>query len=97
MRHETVLYDDESLVDPVRIVQTWKRLGRLTEGAPLTMMECIPHIFPVKGVAAPMAPDAKFEYELPDMYGRPWAQIWERHREQGMKRPAEKDPFDFGE
>ncbi|RYG76854.1 hypothetical protein EON77_10335, partial [bacterium] len=53
MRHEAVLYDDEALVDPVRIVQTWKRVGRLNENSPLTMMECVPHIFPVNGVATP--------------------------------------------
>ena len=31
IRHETVLYDPEAYVDPVRIVQTWERLGRLNE------------------------------------------------------------------
>jgi hypothetical protein len=95
MHHETVLYDEEALVDPVRIVQTWQRKGRLNENAPLTMMECVPHIFPVKGIATPVSPGTKFEYELPDMYGRPWAQIWERYREQGMQRPAEEDLFSF--
>ncbi len=29
------------------------------------------------------------------MYGRPWAQIWEKYWEQGMKKPDEEDPFDF--
>ncbi len=95
MRHETVLYDDEALVDPVRIVQTWKRLRRLNEGEPLTMMECVPHIFPVNGSATPMTPGDKFEYQLPDTYGRPWAQIWEQHREQGMTRPEAADIFSF--
>jgi hypothetical protein len=29
------------------------------------------------------------------MYGRPWAQIWEKFWEKGMKKPEEADPFDF--
>ena len=95
LKHETVLYDEEALVDPVRILQTWRRLRRLNEGEPLTMMECVPHIFPVKGVATPMSPGNKFEYELPDTYGRPWAQIWEQYREPGMKRPEAADLFSF--
>ncbi len=95
MRHETVLYDAESLVDPVRIVQNWDRLGRLNENDPLTMMECIPHMFPIKGVATPKSPGTTFDYDMLDMYGRPWAQIWERYYEQGMQRPAEKDVFSY--
>jgi hypothetical protein len=95
MRHEVVLYDDEALVDPVRIIQTWKRLGRLNEGAPLTMMECIPHIFPIKGNAVPQSPGATFQYEMQDIYGRPWAKIWERYHEAGMQRPEEEDLFSF--
>src|SRR5512139_839907 len=95
IKHEIVLYDDESLVEPVRIVQTWKRLGRLNENDPLVYMECIPHIFPIKGVATPKSPGSRFEYELPDIYGRPWAQIWEEYREKGMQRPEEESIFDF--
>jgi len=95
LRHEAVLYDDEAYVDPVRIVQTWKRDRRLNEGEPLTIIECVPHIFPVKGVATPMTPGHTFEYQLPDTYGRPWAQIWEQYREAGMKRPEDEDLFSF--
>jgi hypothetical protein len=97
IKHEIVLYDDEALVEPVRIVQTWKRLGRLNEHDPLVYMECIPHIFPVKGVATPKSPGAVFEYELPDIYGRPWAQYWEKYFEKGMQRPAEESIFEFGQ
>lgn len=95
IRHETVLYDPEAFVDPVRIVQTWDRLGRLNENEPLAIIECVPHIFPVNGNATPKTPGAKFEYELPDTYGRPWAQIWEKYHEQGMERPEEEDLFSF--
>lgn len=96
IKHEIVLYDDQSLVEPVRIVQTWQRLGRLNENEPLVYMECIPHIFPIKGVATPKTPGARFEYELPDIYGRPWAQYWETYFEQGMQRPTEESIFEIG-
>ena len=95
IRHETVLYDEDSFVAPVRIVQTWDRLGRLNENEPLTMMECVQHIFPVRGNATPKTPGSTFEYTLPDIYGRPWAQIWEQYHEQGMQRPTEEDLFSF--
>ncbi len=95
IRHEAVLYDEESLVDPVRIVQNWSRIGRLNEHEPLPILECVPHIFPIKGVATPVTPGSTFDYTLPDTYGRPWAQIWEQFHEAGMQRPPEQDIFSF--
>ena len=35
------------------------------------------------------------DYTVPDMFGRPWAQIWERSFEEGMERPADESIFDF--
>jgi len=35
------------------------------------------------------------EYEIPDMYGRPWAHTWEKYWEDGMDRPQEEDIFTF--
>jgi len=35
------------------------------------------------------------EYQIPDMYGRPWAKIWEQYWEKGMKKPEEEDIFNF--
>jgi hypothetical protein len=78
-------------------VQTWQRTARLNEDTPLTFIECVPSIFPVEGAARSIAPGTRFEYELPDIFGRPWAQIWERYREPGMQRPAEEDIFAFPE
>ena len=95
IKHEIVLYDEPVLVEPVRIVQTWDKLGELNEGEPFVYMECIPHIFPIDGVATPVAPGATFEYEYLDMAGRPWAEIWERYYEQGMERPQQQDIFSF--
>ena len=95
IRHEAVLYDEDAYVDPLRIVQTWDRLGGLGDNEPLPILECVPHIFPVRGNATPETPGTTFDYTLPDIYGRPWAQIWEQFHEQGMQRPPEKDIFSF--
>ena len=95
IRHESVLYDPDAFVDPVRIVQNWDRVGRLNENEPLPILECVPHIFPIRGNATPVTPGTTFPYTLPDTYGRPWAQIWEQYHEQGMQRPPDEDLFSF--
>jgi hypothetical protein len=95
LKHEIVLYDEDALVDPVRIVHYLDRLGGLHAGDPFELIECVPSIYPVDGQAQPLSPGQSFEYTLPDMYARPWAQIWERYHEQGMTRPEEADIFSF--
>ena len=95
LKHEVVLYDEEAFVQPVRIVHYLEKLGDLNADEPFEIRECVPSIFPVEGRATPVAPGGTFEYRLPDTYGRPWAEIWERYHEQGMERPVEADLFDF--
>ena len=87
IKQEVVLYDPEAFVEPLRIVQNLDRLGDLSEGDPFQIMECIPQSYPVDGHTTPMSPGQTFEYTLPDIFGRPWAQIWERYHEKGMERP----------
>jgi hypothetical protein len=88
LNHEAVFYDPEALVEPVRIVRTLTRTSGLDEGNPYTFIECVPTIFPVKGRATTTSPGQVIEYEVPDMYGRPWARMWEQYFEQGMQNPA---------
>jgi len=95
LRHEAVLYDEEALVDPVRIVHYWDKVRGADEGDPIVFSQCIPGIFPIDGIAMPISPGSTFEYTLPDLFGRPWAAIWERHHEQGMERPKETALFGF--
>lgn len=95
LRHEIVLYDDEAFVEPVRIVHYLEKEGDLNEGEPFQVFECVPSIFPVDGRATPVVPGKPFEYTLPDTFGRPWAQIWERYHEDGMQRPVTEDLFTF--
>ena len=95
MKHEVVLYDEDVFVEPVRIVHNWNKLGKLNENDPFNIMECIPQIFPVNGVATPVSPGTTFEYTFLDILGRPWAQIWEQYHENGMQRPEGEDIFSF--
>jgi hypothetical protein len=92
-----VLYDAEALVDPIRIVQRMDKQADFADPKvnPIAFTECIQTIYPVNGTAAPLTPGRVIEFEVPDMYGRPWAQMWEKHWERGMDRPDEKDIFDF--
>jgi hypothetical protein len=93
--HEAIFYDPEALVDPVRIVHSWDKVGRLNEGNPYVYIECIQYNYPVDGFTTPIPPGTTIEYTVPDMYGRPWAQIWERYHEAGMERPEKPALFGF--
>jgi hypothetical protein len=89
LHHETVFYDSEALVEPVRIVRDFKKQSDFDEGDPYVFPECLQTIYPINGLAV-------IDYEVLDMYGRPWAQLWEKYREDGMQRPeAEEDLFTF--
>ena len=65
------------------------------EGDPYVFIECVQTIYPIKGTATPVSPGTVIQYEVPDMYGRPWAQIWEKYWEQGMEKPDGEDIFNF--
>lgn len=95
LKHEVILYDEEAFADPLRIVHTLDKRGELNEGDPLVYMECVPTNFPIDGQATPKAPGSVVEYRVPDIPGRPWAEIWERYHEEGMVRPEGEDIFDF--
>jgi hypothetical protein len=96
LNHESVFYDPEALVEPVRIVRDFVKTSGFEEGSPYVFAECIQTIFPVNGLATPVAPGTVLQFEVPDMYGRPWAQIWEKYWERGMQRPArDEDIFSF--
>ena len=90
LKQEIVLYDEEALVEPVRIVHLLDKRRELNEGDPLVIMECIPQSFPIDGHTTPVSPGQTVEYRVPDIYGRPWAEIWERYHENGMERPREQ-------
>ena len=95
LNHEAIFYDPEAFVEPIRVIRNYQRMGDFDEGAPYTYIRCIQTIYPIKGKATPVTPGQVIEYEVPDMYGRPWAQMWEKYFEEGMERPTEEDIFNF--
>ncbi len=99
LNHEAILYDPEALVEPIRIVMRLMKQADFNDPTvnPFVFTECIQTIYPVKGTATPVTPGRVLEFEVPDMFGRPWAQIWEKYWEQDMKRPKADDLFDFGQ
>jgi hypothetical protein len=64
---------------------------------PYQYIECVQTIFSVNGINTPLTPGSKIQYEMPDMYGRPWAKVWEDNFEKGMSRPTDvnEDLFKF--
>jgi hypothetical protein len=95
LNHEAIFYDPEAFVEPLRIVRSFTKLSDVDEGDPYIFIECVQTLFPVGGVATPLTPGTVIDYEVPDMYGRPWAQMWEKYFEQHMERPVQEDLFSF--
>jgi hypothetical protein len=95
LNHESIFYDPEALVEPIRIVRHLLKQSDFDQGDPFTFIECIQTIFPIDGYATPVAPNQVIEFTVPDMYGRPWAQIWDQYFEQDMQKPRNDDIFSF--
>ena len=95
LNHEAIFYDPEALVEPIRIIRKMMKQGEFRDQTPYVFVECVQTIFPIEGHATPVAPGEVIEYRVPDMYSRPWAQIWEEYFEDGMEKPEEVDIFSF--
>jgi hypothetical protein len=95
LEQETVFYDQEALVEPVRSIRFFPRLGDFNDVAPNTLSWCNQTTFPVNGRGTTMAPGTVIQYRVEDLFGRPWAAIWEEYFEKGMQRPKEKEIFNF--
>jgi hypothetical protein len=95
LNHEAIFYDPEALVEPVRIVRNYVKMSGFEEGDPYVFIDCVQTIFPINGKATPVSPGTEIQYRVPDIYGRPWAQIWEQYFEQGMEKPESEDIFTF--
>ena len=77
LNHEAIFYDQEALVEPVRIIRNYVKASGYEQGDPYVFIDCVQTIFPLEGRSTPVSPGTVIEYKVPDMYGRPWAQIWE--------------------
>lgn len=93
--HEAVFYDEEGLAQPVRNVRFLARQGDFNDVPPNNLTHCNQTLFLVDGRATPRAPGTEIEYRVEDLYGRPWAAVWEQYFETGMQRPKSEDIFDF--
>jgi hypothetical protein len=98
LNHESVFYDPEALVEPIRIVRNLHKINEFTDDdqTPYPFIECVQTIYSINGINSPVSPGDVIEYEIPDMYGRPWDTMWQKYFEQGMTRPDEQESlFDF--
>jgi hypothetical protein len=91
LNHETILYDEEAFVEPMRIVRNLDKINNFSDPdeTPYVFIECMQNIFNLEGINTPLSPGDIIEYELPDMYGRPWDTIWRQYFEQGMSWPED--------
>ncbi len=95
LNHEAIFYDPEALAEPVRIVRNFMKTSDFDEGDPYVFVECLQTIYPIDGIATPVSPGTVIDYEILDMYGRPWAYLWEKYFEQDMEKPEAEDIFSF--
>jgi hypothetical protein len=95
LNHETIFYDADALVQPLRLVRNYQKINDLNKVDPFVFIECIPTIMPIDGHATAVSPGQTVPYTVPDMYGRPWAQMWEKYLEKDMERPKDEDIFSF--
>jgi len=92
LEHETVFYDPEALVQPVRDIRFFSRRGDYKDAPPFHLEHCNQTIFPGKdGRGTQIPPGTTIEYTVRDLFDRPWARIWEEYFEKGMQRPATND------
>ena len=81
--HETIFYDPEAFVQPLRATYRYRRIGTLDSPTMrYTYVECLSNIKDVNGRATQLTPT---DPDFVDYYGRPWAQDWEKYFEKGWK------------
>lgn len=95
LEQETVFYDEDALVDPVRSIRFLPRLGAFNDVAPIPLTHCNQTTFPIDGRGTTVPPGTVIRYQVEDPFGRPWAAIWEQYFEKGMQRPKDAELFDF--
>jgi hypothetical protein len=85
--HEVVFYDPEAFVEPLHA--TYRYVRQETADNPArryTYIQCLSNLRNTNGKPTQLTPaDPRFV----DFYGRPWAQNWEKHFEQGWEKPEE--------
>ena len=96
-----MLYDPEAFVEPVRIVQTSTSSATRMKAVRFRSWSAFRRSFRSMGTRRE-SPGQTFEYTVPDIFGRPWAEIWERYHEgdgttqgtDGPVRPVIEHPLE---
>ena len=88
--HETIFYDPDAFVVPVRASYRYVRAATTDDPARrYTFIECLGNIFNTDGRPRQVTgSDPRFV----DYYGRPWAKNWEKHFEAGWDKPPDELP-----
>ena len=74
LNHEAIFYDPDALVEPIRIVRNFTKIERASTRATRTSSSnACRRSSRSTARPTPVSPGTEFEYEVPDMFGRPWA------------------------
>jgi len=95
LEHETVFYDEDGLTEPVRAVRFFLSQGDFNDVVPNTLTHCNQNIYNIDGRGQVVTPGTVIEYTVEDLFGRPWAAVWEEYFEDGMQRPGNDALFEF--
>ena len=91
--HETVFYDPEAFVQPLRATYRYaRRAGPEDPNRRYTYIECLSNLRNTNGRPTQLT---KADPRYIDYYGRPWAQNWEKFFEEGWDRPQDTLPQDI--
>ncbi len=87
---ETIFYDPEAFVQPLRATYRYRRIATLDSPTMrYTYIECLSNIKDINGRATQLTSD---DPDYVDYYGRPWAQDWEKYFEKGWKNKPNENP-----
>jgi hypothetical protein len=87
---EATFYDPQAFVRPLQAVTPWNRSAEIDDPeARYSFIECRVQSTIVNGDDGRPTQLTFFDDGYIDYFGRPWAQNWEEHFEQGWERPEE--------
>jgi len=87
--HETIFYDPDAFVAPVRATYRFARRATMEDPTRrYTYIECLSNIQNVNGKPSQLGPN---DPRYTDYYGRPWAKNWEKYFEAGWDKPEDSD------
>jgi hypothetical protein len=85
---EATFYDPEAFIEPLHTVTPWVRIGAPDDAERrYTFVECRTQSAIVNGPDGRPTQLTFFDEGYIDFFGRPWAQNWEEHFEQGWEKP----------